>query len=722
MKRKNRSKNEPLIRLVGWNAGAAALAGLAASAALSAPGDLDPSFGDVGRRSVDTGWFESLWSVEVGDDDSVLFGGGGEYEYWGLYIDNFIGRLMPDGTPDAGFAAPTLAETAVYDTALQADGKLVGVGTSWRPNGEGLKLVVFRLGPDGVLDAGFGLGGLAVVSAGNAGHSLVIDADGRIVVAGLQGGKLLLARLLPNGTPDASFGSAGVFLGDTAGDVHVAEAPSGGYRVAANLIPAGGNQACRVIGLTDAGTLDAAFGSAGIAIPQAQGGGTPVCWSMAVQSDGRILLGGQNWSGLVAGGYARRLLPNGANDDGFDAAAIFSQFESVTALATSPDGPVYVAGREAAGAADALVARLLADGAMDPLFGQAGVSSFDLRSRRSRNYTSINDMKVDGNGRLVIGGGGNYWYGGGNAFVARLLGDAGGGPGVISLQRQRAFGTEQDGRVVLSVGRTGGSTGTVSVTYSTRDFSANPTDGESVSPGARATAGDDYTATTGELTWADGDTSERQIEVPILSSPNAEQPEFLEVVLESPQGGVGLGTFGVDVEIAGSSYPAGDFTIQAGSTGVSEGGSTVFYVYRNFYRQGEVSVTVRVVEGGSATPGVDFGSSVGGPWVDQVLTWNDGEIGPKILTVSTTRDGIDEPTESYTLELASPTGGAALGDTIQATGTVLNRTSSTGGGGSGGGSGGGGGSFGWLGAALLGLAGLARRLTRRPAAGRVRLQ
>jgi hypothetical protein len=332
-------------------------------------------------------------------------------------------------------------------------------------------------------------------------------------------------------------------------------------------------------------------------------------------------------------------------------------------------------------------------------------------------------MKVDGNGRLVVGGSGGdiSWYGGGgNAFVARLLGDSGGGPGVISLQGQRAFGTEQEGKVVLSVRRTGGSAGAVSVRYSTQDFPAPVPNSPDYAPGARATGGDDYTATTGELAWADGDTSERQIEVPIASSANAEPPEFFEVVLDSPEGGAGLGTFGADVEIAGSSYPAGEFTIQAASPGVSEGGSATFYVTRNFYSQGAVSVTVRVADGGSATPGVDFGSSVGGPWVDQVLTWNDGETGTKTLTVPITRDDTDEPTETYRLELASPTGGAALGDTIQASSDILNRASSTGGGGSG--RSGGGGSFGWLGAALLGLAGLARRLTRRPAAGRVRLQ
>ncbi len=94
--------------------------------------------------------------------------------------------------------------------------------------------------------------------------------------------------------------------------------------------------------------------------------------------------------------------------------------------------------------------------------------------------------------------------------------------------------------------------------------------------------------------------------VPIASDTNARTPEFFEVVLESPEGGAGLGAFGADVEIAGASYPAGDLTIRAGTPSVNEGSEASFWVSRNFYGQGAVSVTVRVAAGGSATPGQDF--------------------------------------------------------------------------------------------------------------------
>jgi hypothetical protein len=295
--------------------------------------------------------------------------------------------------------------------------------------------------------------------------------------------------------------------------------------------------------------------------------------------------------------------------------------------------------------------------------------------------------------------------------VARLRGDAaGGGPGVLSMKQQRFLGTEQGAQAVLTVRRTGGSQGTVAVTYATRDFPVPPATGSEHAPGERAAGGADYTTTSGRLAWADGDFSDREIVVPIASDTNAELPEFFEVVLESPEGGAGLGALGADVEIAGASYPAGDFTILAGTPSVTEGSAASCWVSRNFYSQGVVSVTVRVAAGGSATPGQDF-RNLGSPdWQDVVLTWADGETGGKQLQVLTTADGVAEQVETFTLELVSPTGGAALGDATQAT-VQINvppspprlpppRAPAASGGG---------GSFGWLGAMLLGLGGALRR-------------
>ncbi len=266
---------------------------------------------------------------------------------------------------------------------------------------------------------------------------------------------------------------------------------------------------------------------------------------------------------------------------------------------------------------------------------------------------------------------------------------------------------------MLSVRRTGGSQGAVAVTYSTRDFPGPGENGSHFAPGVRAINGADYTTSTGRLTWADGDVGDKEIVVPIASDTNAEVPEFFEVVLEAPEGGAGLGAFGADVEIAGASYPVGDLTIRAEPVGVTEGGQAAIYVTRNYYSKGVVSVTVRVAAGGSATPGQDFQGQGRTDWQDVVLTFGDGETF-KSFYVPVVRDTANESSESFTLELVSPTGGAMLGVASNATVTILDAPPSSGGGSNSGSRSrsGGGGSFGWLGAMLLGLGGfLRRRLT-----------
>jgi len=101
-------------------------------------------------------------------------------------------------------------------------------------------------------------------------------------------------------------------------------------------------------------------------------------------------------------------------------------------------------------------------------------------------------------------------------------------PGTIALTESEVFTTEFEGSATLTVTRTGGSSGEVGVQYTT-------------TPGT-ATAGDDYTAVNGTITFADGDSSPKQILVPIDDDAAEEGPETLTVTLSSPTGGATLGT------------------------------------------------------------------------------------------------------------------------------------------------------------------------------------
>ncbi len=82
--------------------------------------------------------------------------------------------------------------------------------------------------------------------------------------------------------------------------------------------------------------------------------------------------------------------------------------------------------------------------------------------------------------------------------------------------------------VTITVTRTGGSTGAVSVNYATSAGTAN---------------GADYTAASGTLSWTDGDTASKTFNVAIKNNDNqAEGDETVNLALTGPTGGATLGT------------------------------------------------------------------------------------------------------------------------------------------------------------------------------------
>ena len=153
-----------------------------------------------------------------GDDDFIVAGGDyyDSYYYDTLFVTGFAERLSGSGSIDQTFAALTLAQTEVFDLAVQEDGKAIGVGRTFQDTPEAFVLTIFRLVSDGTLDPTFGAGGLVrVASQGLAGaaSSVVLEPDGRIVVAGVRDEHLVVLRLLSNGEFDETFGDSGVFTG-----------------------------------------------------------------------------------------------------------------------------------------------------------------------------------------------------------------------------------------------------------------------------------------------------------------------------------------------------------------------------------------------------------------------------------------------------------------------------------------------------------------------------
>jgi Calx-beta domain/FG-GAP-like repeat/Metallo-peptidase family M12B Reprolysin-like len=101
------------------------------------------------------------------------------------------------------------------------------------------------------------------------------------------------------------------------------------------------------------------------------------------------------------------------------------------------------------------------------------------------------------------------------------------GPGILVSLTSSYTVAEGAGSVAIPVQRHVGSTGAVSVNYATSS--------------GTATSGLDFTATSGTLNWAAGDTSVQTINVPIIQDSIVEGSEIFTVTLSGATGGASVG-------------------------------------------------------------------------------------------------------------------------------------------------------------------------------------
>lgn len=228
-----------------------------------------------------------------------------------------------------------------------------------------------------------------------------------------------------------------------------------------------------------------------------------------------------------------------------------------------------------------------------------------------------------------------------------------GSPGTLAFSGAGYSGGEGGGAVTITVKRTDGSQGAVSVDYSTAD--------------GTAVAGSDFTATSGTLNWADGDSSDKTFQVAILDDAEVEGSETFTVSLASPSGGASLGspaTASVAVSSNDTPSSSGSIRFTAASANVAENaGSVTLSLERTGGSSGAVSVNWATANG-TATAGADFTAANGS------VSFGDGETGPKSIQVTIADDTTEESSESFSVALSAPSGGAALGSPASATVTI----------------------------------------------------
>lgn len=215
---------------------------------------------------------------------------------------------------------------------------------------------------------------------------------------------------------------------------------------------------------------------------------------------------------------------------------------------------------------------------------------------------------------------------------------------------------ESDGMATITVKRTNGSNGAVSVQY----FSA---------AGGTATVGSDYLPPSGTLNWADGDTSDKTFTVSIVDDQTNEPDETLNLTLSNPTLAQ-LGSPSTAVLTIKDNDPqpqTANIQIEQPNYSVSEGDH---YKLINVTRTGDTSTDVSVdyaTSDGTAQQRTDYTLMLGR------LHFAPGETS-KTLTFLVTEDSYVEGDETLMLSLSNPVG-ATLGGQSQAQITILDNDS-----------------------------------------------
>ena len=334
-------------------------------------------------------------------------------------IHTAVGQVMTDFDHSTDIA---------YAVAVQADGKLVVVGTTYTNNDyTDEDFAVFRYNANGTLDTAFGVGGkvrtdfpgLAAVPS-----SVVIQPDGKIVVAGGAFplftflGDFKLVRYNPDGSLDTSFGKGGIvttsFPGQGSYAFAVALQPDG------KIIAAGtdfvnfsqkdsSNTDFAVARYNPDGTPDTTFSGDGQVATDFDGFNDDA-FSILVQPDGKLVAVGSaknpaNFYDFAATCY----LSDGTIDATFGVAGKVRtdfgdhNFDQARSAVLQPDGKIVAAGfaiSQNGLVQNFAVARYSSNGVLDTSFSNDGMMQIDFDSC----CQSANKVLLQRDGKIITVG------------------------------------------------------------------------------------------------------------------------------------------------------------------------------------------------------------------------------------------------------------------------------------------------------------------------------
>ncbi len=388
-----------------------------------------------------------------------------------------IARLNANGTLDASFSLPTTtmgADASVRAIAIQSDGRILVGGYFTNLNSVVMNRIA-RLNYDGSLDSLFNPGSGAD-SPVYALAETALNGDRKILVAGgfaLLNGEVVngIGRLNDDGSPDTSFNVGGLGANGTVYSLAVQK--DGKALIGGDFTMVNGIAANHLARLNTDGSVDLTFTNVTA---------NDSVRAITLQLDGRIVVGGlfTSLNGNTNFNHVARLnSADGSTDTTFTPG--LGANDAVFSIALQTDSRIVLGGEftRCSGVTRNRITRLNPDGTVDPTinFGVGAdsfVSAVVVQESTIAGYpTNVPDEKI------IIGGGFTHYYGQVHQHLARIYGGSIGGSGAFEFSTANYVVNENGTNVVITVNRTGGTSGTnvnglgnTYVTFATSDGTA----------------------------------------------------------------------------------------------------------------------------------------------------------------------------------------------------------------------------------------------------------
>jgi uncharacterized delta-60 repeat protein len=243
---------------------------------LNTDGSKDISF------NIGTGFNAGVRPISIQSDGKILVGG--DFTTFTGATENRLIRLNTDGSKDTSFNIGTGFNAQVRSISIQSDGKIM-VGGEFTTFTGATQNRLIRLNSDGSKDTTFNIGS----GFGDYVNSVAIQSDGKVLVGGgfttfTGSSQNNLIRLNSDGSRDTSF-NIGTGFNSEVGSIEIQS--DGKVLAGGNFTTFTGSTQRKLIRLNSDGSKDTSFdigtGFAGLDTVQ----------STSVQSDGKILVGGQ---------------------------------------------------------------------------------------------------------------------------------------------------------------------------------------------------------------------------------------------------------------------------------------------------------------------------------------------------------------------------------------------------------------------------------------------